>query len=303
MASRATTATRRRSEGLPHIYEPHVAAWASASTPLTTLWFWNTELGWATVHPTIEAHGWRFRNCHVWDKGIAHASGNSNTQTLRKLPVVTEVCVQYVQGGHVRGRNPNVLDMQAWLRHEWLRTGLPALPHQPRHVASKTRRPASTLPPTICGITRPSTPSSGFVAYRQRAWGSEPAGHTSLLDGHDADVGRSVGADAGQVHVPAGRHQRLAATRPSGEPSGCAIDGKVLHTNQKPLALMDLTVEASSDPGDVVWEPFGGSVLGVCLGGSLWVAVPFAAECQRPFYQASVRRVRCYAGPRPSPAA
>src|SRR5262249_17317575 len=33
---------------------------------------------------------------------------------------------------------------------------------------------------------------------------------------------------------------------------------RAIHTNQKPLKLMERIVRASSDPGDVVWEPFGG---------------------------------------------
>src|SRR4051812_44349056 len=34
-------------EGLGSWYSPHIEAWARRSTPLTTLWFWNTEVGWA----------------------------------------------------------------------------------------------------------------------------------------------------------------------------------------------------------------------------------------------------------------
>ena len=33
---------------------------------------------------------------------------------------------------------------------------------------------------------------------------------------------------------------------------------KILHGNQKPLRLIERIIAASSDPGDVVWEPFGG---------------------------------------------
>jgi site-specific DNA-methyltransferase (adenine-specific) len=33
---------------------------------------------------------------------------------------------------------------------------------------------------------------------------------------------------------------------------------KILHTNQKPLRLIERALLASSDPGDIVWEPFGG---------------------------------------------
>ena len=73
-------------------YEPHVKAWSEHATPGTTLWFWNTEIGWATVHPLLQAHGWEYRCCNIWDKGLGHIAGNANTRTLRKFPVVTEVC-------------------------------------------------------------------------------------------------------------------------------------------------------------------------------------------------------------------
>jgi site-specific DNA-methyltransferase (adenine-specific) len=33
---------------------------------------------------------------------------------------------------------------------------------------------------------------------------------------------------------------------------------KAVHLNQKPLSLSKIVVSASSDEGDVVWEPFGG---------------------------------------------
>lgn len=110
-------------DALPAFYDPHITAWSQFSKPSTVLWFWNTELGWATVHPTLEKHGWRYQGCNIWNKGIAHVSGNCNGQTMRTFPVVTEVCVQYV-------RNPefiriNNLSIQDWLRVEWKRTGLP----------------------------------------------------------------------------------------------------------------------------------------------------------------------------------
>src|SRR5215469_14576855 len=38
------------SAGLPEWYAAHAAAWARYSLPETTLWFWGTEVGWATVH-------------------------------------------------------------------------------------------------------------------------------------------------------------------------------------------------------------------------------------------------------------
>ena len=84
-------------DGLDKWYEPHIKKWSELATPLTTLWFWNTEVGWATVHPILEKYGWTYVSCCVWDKGMSHVAGNTNTKTIRHLPVVTEVCVQYVK--------------------------------------------------------------------------------------------------------------------------------------------------------------------------------------------------------------
>ena len=114
-----------KAEGLANWYDPHIAAWSELSTPFTTLWFWNTELGWAEVHPVLKKYGWVYRSCNIWNKGIGHIAGNSNTKTLRRFPVVTEVCAHYVRHPKfVLGENHNV-SAQDWLRAEWLRTGLP----------------------------------------------------------------------------------------------------------------------------------------------------------------------------------
>jgi len=58
-------------------YEPHVKEWSKYSTPQTTLWFWNSELGWATVHPLLIEYGWKFVNCHIWNKGLSHIAGKA----------------------------------------------------------------------------------------------------------------------------------------------------------------------------------------------------------------------------------
>jgi hypothetical protein len=83
--------------GLVEFYRPHVEAWGRKAHASTTLWFWCSELGWATVHPLLEAHGWQYVRACVWDKGAAHIAGNANSQKLRQLPTVTELCVQYVR--------------------------------------------------------------------------------------------------------------------------------------------------------------------------------------------------------------
>ena len=47
-----------KAERLDEWYRPHIELWSKLSSPQTTLWFWNTELGWATVHPLLAANGW-----------------------------------------------------------------------------------------------------------------------------------------------------------------------------------------------------------------------------------------------------
>ncbi len=106
--------------GLPDWYEPHVAAWSLYATPQTTLWFWNSEIGWAAVHPILEKYGWRYMNANIWNKGKGHIAGNVNTAKIRRFPVVTEVCVQYVFEARING-----LELKKWLLQEWKRSGLP----------------------------------------------------------------------------------------------------------------------------------------------------------------------------------
>ena len=52
-------------DGLVDWYRPHVRAWSEAATGETTLWFWNTEIGWATVHPLLIEFGWEYVGCNV----------------------------------------------------------------------------------------------------------------------------------------------------------------------------------------------------------------------------------------------
>jgi hypothetical protein len=105
-------------EGLAAWYSQHVAAWSRYATPATTLWFWNTEVGWATVHPLLAEHGWEYVQAITWDKGIAHIAGNVNGKTIRRFPVVTELCVFYQRRFELPGPN-GLMPVQRWLRYEW----------------------------------------------------------------------------------------------------------------------------------------------------------------------------------------
>ena len=65
--------------------------------------------------------------------------------------------------------------------------------------------------------------------------------------------------------------------------------GKAVHLNQKPLDLMRMIIEASSDEGDVVWEPFGG-LFSACYAAVEIGRRAFGGEIDGTYFQYGVRR-------------
>jgi site-specific DNA-methyltransferase (adenine-specific) len=66
--------------------------------------------------------------------------------------------------------------------------------------------------------------------------------------------------------------------------------GKAVHLNQKPLDLMTMIINASSDPGDVVWEPFGG-LFTACLAARSGGRRAFGAEIDPTYFHYGVKRL------------
>lgn len=273
-------------EQLVELYEPHVEAWSAAASPTTTLWFWNTEVGWATVHPLLVKHGWVYRGCNVWDKGIKHIAGNCNGKTMRKFPVVTEVCVQYVRADVYHLPSGGDLGTQAWLRHEWQRAGL-----------------AFSEANAACGV---KNAASRKYLTADHHWYFPPAEEFSKLaayaNEHGNPDGRPYFSVDGQTTLTSSQWERQRAkfnfeygvTNVWQEPP---IRGKerlkdgtvVAHPNQKPQSLMHRILKASSDEGDVVWEPFGG-VGSACLAALNLNRRFFGSELLSPYAHQAVAR-------------
>ena len=68
-------------------------------------------------------------------------------------------------------------------------------------------------------------------------------------------------------------------------------NGKALHLNQKPLDLMRMIIKASSDEGDVVWEPFGG-LFTACRAAADIGRRAFGGEINPYYFNASLERFR-----------
>jgi len=280
-------------ECLADWYGPHIKAWSQYATPETTLWFWSTEVGWATVHPVLAANGWEYRCCNIWDKGLSHVAGNANTQTLRKFPVVTEVCVHYVKGARFQV-GKQTLTMQEWLRSEWKRTGLPF-----------------SLANEACGVLNAATrkyltadhlwyypPPEAFerLARYANEYGN-PAGRPYFsLDGKRPIAARCWAklrakfcCDVGVTNVwrepQVSGSERIRGTRET-----MRYKFRSLHGSQKPLSLIELTIRASTQKGDVVWEPFGGLCPGAVVSYHLGRRY-HGAEILAEFWAAAVERL------------
>jgi site-specific DNA-methyltransferase (adenine-specific) len=274
-------------------YEPHVRAWSQRATPQTTLWFWGTEIGWATVHPSLVASGWEYRSCNIWDKGMSHVAGNANTQTLRKFPVVTEVCVHYVKGSTFPGQAGG-LSMQEWLRLEWKRTGLPfRLANEACGVLNAATRKYLTADhlwyyPPVEAFTR----LAEYANCRGR-----PQGRPYFsLDGKRPLAAEEWAGMRAKFKCPVGitnvwrAPQVGGSERIQGIRNGMRYKFRSLHGSQKPLSLVELAIRTSTDEGDVVWEPFGG----LCPGAVACYHLNrkyVAAEVIPEFFQAAIKRL------------
>lgn len=270
---------------LPKWYEPHIAAWSKAASPVTTLWFWNSEIGWASVHPTLEKYGWRYVNANVWNKGKGHIAGNVNTQKIRRFPVVSELCVQYIFEARIDG-----LLLKEWLVKEWKRTKLPF-------------RKANEA----CGVKDVATrkyfdqghlwyypPAEMFVKLQEYAntYG-DPSGKPYFsIDRINPGTYDQWLRMRSKFYCPHGYTNvwDRPALRGSERLKCNGESGKAVHLNQKPLDLTSIIIEATSSEGDVIWEPFGG-LFTACVASRRLKRKAFGAEIDQTYFHYGMKRV------------
>lgn len=278
----------RTPDDLASWYEPHVKQWSVRSTLATTLWFWNTEIGWANVHPLLVANGWTYEFTNIWNKGVGQVAGNVNSKTIRRFPVVTEVCVFYTRTPLIRPSTQDSpeIHMKQWLLEEWKRTGLP------RRLANEA-----------CGVKDAATRKyfdQGWLWYYPpvetmmklvdyaNAHGRPEGRPYYSLDGKrpvtatEWAATRSVwNHEHGVTNVwdrPSlrGKERYRGSMQRSAPRTHNPTSMSASHLNQKPLDLMRRIILASTNEGGVVWEPFGGlctaSVAAAETGRASWSA-------------------------------
>lgn len=286
-------------EELTRWYEPHVAAWSKAAKFSTTLWFWNTEIGWALVHPLLDRYGWDYVETIVWDKGIAHIAGNVNGDTIRRFPVATEICVLYRRRLEFPAPDGPLLAKQ-WLRQEWQRAGL-RLSEANQACGVKNAATRKYLTQDWLWYFPPADVMARLVTYANQY--GNPAGRPYFsLNGKDP-VAQEEWAKLRHTwnhvhgvtnvwsHPPLHGEERY---RGNGKRSAPRVyrPGKnsAVHLNQKPLEFMRCMLKSSTNPGDVVWEPFGGlctaTVAAIELGRN-----PYVAEVYETFQHSARTRL------------
>lgn len=273
----------KSSEYLLEWYEPHIRIWSRRATSETTLWLWCTEVGWANLHPLLRSYQWEYRGCNIWNKGIGHIAGNTNLKTLRKFPVATEVCVQYTRCPTIEVSD-GVMNLQEWLRYEWLRTGLPL---NKANEACGVRNAATRkyLTKDLLWYQPPPEVFEKLVDYANR-FGCENGKPYFSID----EELNAPNIKRGKFHCPMGM------TNVWDEPSlhgkeRLKMGLKSVHINQKPLRLFEIIIKSSSDEGDMVWEPFGGLCTGLVASMNLDRRCR-SAEIDRKIWSLAVERLK-----------
>ena len=272
-------------------YLPHIQAWSRYSKPSTSLWFWNTEIGWATVHPLLKANGWDYVETVVWDKGLSHVAGNVNSKTIRQFPVVTEIAVLYRKRLHLPTAGGVTLSVKQWLRSEWCRSGLPLYK---ANEACGTKNAATRKYLTQDHLWYwPSGEAVERMARFATAYGKKTEHPYFSLDSRTPitakewdDLRAIWNHEHGCTNVWSKGQLAGSERIKRKDKKGTVIP---VHLNQKPLEFMVRQVEATTNPGGVVWEPFGGlgtaSIAAVQLGRKA-----FYAETSPLFYKIAVDR-------------
>lgn len=270
---------------LPQWYEPHIATWSQKVTPVTTLWFWNTEIGWAAVHPVLERHGWRYVNANIWNKGKGHIAGNVNTARIRRFPVVSEVCVQYVFEARIEG-----LRLREWLLREWKRTQLPLRKaNEACCVADAAVRKYFDQ-----GHLWYYPPPEMFLRMQEYAntYGDRSGRPYFSIDGANPGTAEQWATMRSKFYCPHGFTNvwDRPALRDAERFKLNGDSGKAIHLNQKPLNLLKMIIKASSDEGDVVWEPFGG-LFSACVAARHVRRRAYGGEIDHTYFHYGVLRL------------
>ena len=177
--------------------------------------------------------------------------------------------------------------MQDWLRHEWRRAGLPL---SRANAACGVKNAATRKYLTACHLWYfpPAEAFARLAAYANRHGGRAGRPYFST-DGRAPLSAAAWEKMRAKFHCEVGI-TNLWSAPPLRGPERLKRGGAALHTNQKPRGLFELIIRTCTDPGDVVWEPFGGLCPGALASAALGRRY-VGAEIRAEFYRAAIERL------------
>jgi len=233
----------------------------------------------------LEKYGWRYVNANIWNKGVGHIAGNVNTKKIRRFPVVSEICVQYVFQASIDG-----LSLKEWLLREWKRTGL-TLRRANEACGVKDVAVRKYLDQGHLWYFPPPEMFERLQTYANQHGNPQGRPYFSLDGVHPLDASGWEKMRS-RFECPHGvtnvwdRSALRGAERITSNGNG---NKKAVHLNQKPLDLISMIIKASSQEGDVIWEPFGGTFT-ACFAGMQLGRRCFGGEIDPTYFHYGVQR-------------
>jgi site-specific DNA-methyltransferase (adenine-specific) len=269
---------------LGDLYTGHLDDVGRVCAKSASLYVWNTEGGWAELHPLILARGWTFRTLIVWDKGLAQATAyHATPEDRRSWPDVTEVCGFYQREawapntcagseiGYAAGRDERNW-VRPWLAEEWSAAGLRMRDADKalgtNGMAGHYFQPSQWALPTWEAYAKLAAYATAHGPERERPYLVHPsqwpegglrASYDHLRAEYD-HLRAEYEASRPPFTCPLGVGNVWTHNAVSGIERLRTADGATLHPCQKPLLFAERMIRASTRPGDTVWVPFGGTL-------------------------------------------
>jgi len=273
---------RMKPRDLPEWYGPHIEAWGRLCAPSASVYVWGTDEGEGYLRAPMRAAGWAFTGRVTWWKPDGSALRSAHEEGARSWSETSEACGMYV-------RNAWDLDTSAgqqiayaagadqrnwirvWLGDEWTATGL-------RKRDADTALGTNGMAGHYFGASQWTLPTwENFQTLhkyaqehgvpRERPYlvhpSVSPAGDLRASYDHLRASYDHLRAEYEKARYPFTHPLGVGNVWRHGQVTGSerlkSERGDALHPCQKPNAFYDRMIKASSRPGDLVLEPFGGT--------------------------------------------
>lgn len=269
-------------EGLRDWYRPHVEAWGRIAMASATVYVWGTGESWSALDPMMRSMGWTHRSLLIWDKGPGGSIAvKSDPDALFKWPDVTEVCGMYQREALASPKGAGTMIaytagadernwIRAWLASEWGEAGMRN--RDADRVLGKNGMAGHYFGasqwslPTWDAYERLAKHAQAHGPARDRPYFVHPAAMPAELRAsydHLRAEYDHLRAEYDQMRCPfnwpKGTTNVWRENTVRGSDRLMGPDGEVLHPCQKPTLFARRMILASSRPGELVLEPFGGT--------------------------------------------